>query len=185
MRDLTKAEPHQPKARGKGKYTVDIGLREYYKYYRNSSKFKRFISKFGVEKSDRLRVSQEKFSEIFTDYLKECNKKLLNNEPVRLPCNFGEIRIVKIKARYHNKDGKIILPVNWAETKRLGKKVYFTNDNRENYVYRYKWFKRGLHKSVRWYKFIPTRTNKRSLKQYLTDKSNDFSEHINKIFTKQ
>ena len=184
MKDLTREDHHQPKTRGKGKYIIDVGINEYYKYYRNSSKFKRFISKFGAEKSDRLRVSQDKFSEIFTDYLKECNKKLLNNEPVRLPCNFGEIRIVKVKARYYDNNGKISLPVNWVESKKLGKKVYHTNDGRENYIYRYKWFKRGLHKGMNWYKFIPTRANKRFLKQHLEDKTKDFSEFIYKIYTK-
>ena len=91
---------------------------------------------------------------------------LLNSEEVRLPYRLGTVRIKKSKMKY---DDKNKLKIDWAKSKKLGKRIYHLNDHTGGYNYRFYWTK-GIVKNITAYSFIPTRTNTRRLASILKDK---------------
>ena len=180
MKDLIKEE-FQQKPRGKGNHRIDVGMRDYYTYYRKKSKFQKFTSKFNFEKSTRIRVNEAKYCKVLKDFFKECAIKVLKGEKVTLPCNYGYIRVQKNKPKRLIRDNKVILPINWKESKRLKKRVYHTNDSRDGYIYKITWEKRGYHRGITWYKYIPSRDINRTLAKLLEDKSVDYLERKHNI----
>lgn len=105
------------------------------------------------------------------------DKMMLDNEPIDLPYNLGNISIKKRKVRIvEGSDGSLEtkMPVDWKATKQLwnedeeSKKskqlVYHMNSHTGGYVYTWKWY-RGISKitNIRLYKFYPLRRWKRLL----------------------
>tara|TARA_B100000519_G_scaffold195617_1_gene200873 strand:- start:62 stop:526 length:465 start_codon:yes stop_codon:yes gene_type:complete len=140
--------------RGEGNYKKDFGSNEVYKYYKDN-----VIPELQVDKQTFRKICDE-FNKLIIDEI------LVNSEEVRLPYRLGTIRVKKSKMKY---DDKNKLKIDWAASRKLGKRIYHLNDHTGGYKYRFYWTK-GIVKNITAYSFIPTRTNTRTLASILKDK---------------
>jgi nucleoid DNA-binding protein len=105
-------------------------------------------------------------------------KYVLEGEKIKLPQGFGSIAISKRKQRFKvtiNGVDKIILPINWQETKKLGKKIYHMNSHTEGYRYKWFWFKSEAYLSDAYvWQFNATRVNSRKLAQNLKQENSPY-----------
>ena len=168
------------KKRGKGVLKADYGSRDIYKHYLSIVNPKSFDSKF-FRKSvvDDFKI----FKAILKDYFEEWrNQIILESEDYPLPTNMGSIRILKIKMRFNgNVDN---LPIDFAHYQKTGKKIKITNDHRQNFLYKIKWFKEDM-KRLRcksFYYFLPVRQFKRDVAAVLKSRPDiDYLEVHRKI----
>jgi len=141
--------------RGEGNYKKDYGSIDVYNYYK-----KDVISELQVDKKTFRNICDD-FNKLLIDEI------LLNSEEIRLPYRLGTVRIKKSKMKY---DDKNKLKIDWAASRKVGKRIYHLNDHTGGYKYRFYWTK-GIIKNITAYSFIPTRTNTRTLASILKDKN--------------
>ena len=150
--------------RGLGVYKKDNGTQEVYKYYKNEVKkicnTEEDLEGILVDRSLYQTICDE-FNKLLIDEV------LISSEEIRLPYRLGTIRIKKSKMKY---DDKNKLKIDWAASKKLGKRIYHLNDHTGGYKYKFYWTK-GVVKNITAYSFIPTRTNTRRLASILKDKN--------------
>tara|TARA_R100000951_G_C2609159_1_gene170664 strand:- start:316 stop:780 length:465 start_codon:yes stop_codon:yes gene_type:complete len=143
--------------RGEGNYKKDFGSNDVYKKYKE-------------DVIPELQVDKQLFREICDEFNRMVIEEiLLNSEEVRLPYRLGTVRIKKSKMKY---DDKNKLKIDWAASRKLGKRIYHLNDHTGGYKYRFYWTK-GIIKNITAYSFIPTRTNTRNLASILKDKNRE------------
>ena len=143
--------------RGEGNYKKDFGSNDVYTHYKNT-----VIPELQVDKQKFRKICDE-FNKLFIDEI------LVNSEEMRLPYRLGTVRIKKSKMKY---DDKNKLKIDWAASRKLGKRIYHLNDHTGGYKYRFYWTK-GIVKNITAYSFIPTRTNTRTLAGILKDKNRE------------
>ena len=143
--------------RGEGNYKKDFGSNDVYTHYKD-----KVISELQVDKQKFRKICDE-FNKLLIDEI------LVNSEEMRLPYRLGTIRIKKSKMKY---DDKNKLKIDWAASRKLGKRIYHLNDHTGGYKYRFYWTK-GIVKNITAYSFIPTRTNTRTLAGILKDKNRE------------
>ncbi len=90
---------------------------------------------------------------------------------VSLPYGWGSFAVNKRKLKmYKEFEGKryINLRVDWAKTKKLGKRIYHTNEHSDGYNFRWLWFPEDakLHLSDL-YVFKPGRYSSRAINKYI------------------
>ena len=120
------------------------------------------------EELEALQVDKQIYRKICDEFNKLLvDEILISSEEIRLPYRLGTIRIKKSKMKY---DDKNKLKIDWAASKKLGKRIYHLNDHTGGYKYRFYWTK-GIVKNITAYSFIPTRTNTRRLASILKDKN--------------
>lgn len=90
-----------------------------------------------------------------------------------VPHGLGSIYVYKNKTKvYTNKKGNLVKlrPIDWIETKKQGKRVYYENRHSDEYVYKIKWDKSHKHfKNKSFYLFEPSR----GFKRYITFKKKE------------
>lgn len=108
-----------------------------------------------------IQVSREQFEKIndsFVELLK--NKVLYEAEEVKLPMTCGSLRVKKIKQVIKLTESGHVrtsrLKIDWAATKKEGKRIFHTNEHRGGYYYKIIW-RKGNVKNVTTYSFIPER----------------------------
>lgn len=142
--------------RGKGKYKAHNGIRDIFKRYRQD-----------FRKGEGYGYLP--FRDVLIAFNKGLSKAIMeDSEVVRLPFRLGILYIQK-KKQYYNKDSKYYnLNIDWVNTRKAGKRVFHLNEHTGGYYYKWMWYKRGAGvKNVRYYKFVPNRTNKRGITQLL------------------
>jgi hypothetical protein len=77
----------------------------------------------------------------FTKIIKESNKKIFDivsedENGFKLPENLGYLCVIKYKTKKK--------AINWADTKKYGKKIYYLNLHSFGYRCHIKWFKTGI-----------------------------------------
>jgi hypothetical protein len=146
--------------------------------YRTGSKeaYKKFCSAH-----PNINLSFDKWLEIiytfnynFRDHILETGDKC------KLPWGVGSFTVSKKKTRRFVKiKGKeyTLMAVDWAKTKKIGKKVYHLNSHTDEYRYKWKWFSEDCRFYLRdiW-TFKPTRTTSRKLAEYLKRPSSPFPQ---------
>lgn len=117
-------------------------MARYISCYRSCSRenYKAFCELYKNEE-----VSFEKFKEIIYHYNAQImNYCLSTGDTYSLPRGMGRIGVQRKKTttNFTDKNGKthIILPVNWPETKRIGKKQHYFNDHTDGWAFRWIWF---------------------------------------------
>lgn len=148
-------EVKKSKPRGKAKIKVNYTLRDVYKFYVNE------VGKENALPYTTFRKLNDEKSKLVVE------KVLLETETYKIPCNLGEVRISKRKLNVTNR----ILKVDWATTKKIGKKVYHLNEHRNGYRYKILWSKTKSkieNKTV--YHFKPCRKFTRQLAYILKNK---------------
>lgn len=93
----------------------------------------------------------------FTTIIKESNKKIYkaiieDERGFKLPENLGYLCVIKYKTKHK--------AINWKDTKKYGKTIYYLNLHSFGYRYHIKWFKTGICRFPfnEVYKFVPLRT---------------------------
>lgn len=117
-------------------------------------------------------VSYDEFLSITREYLKMVMSSIINEaRTYKLPFRLGSIRVVKLDSSLGRKRR---YSLDFSLTHKYGKPIYHLNEHSGGYKYMFKWDKINAYvKHKFYYRFIPTRANKRMLayniKNYITD----------------
>lgn len=124
------------------------------------------------KKNPHINISFKKWKEIIYMHNEMYVKHILETgQAVKLPYGFGKLSVNKKKpkaTRKYNNKTHIILPIDWARTKKEGKKMYHLNSHTDGYKFRWIWFSRDARyaDSDVW-NFKPARVISRALCKYL------------------
>lgn len=117
----------------------------------------------------------------FTNIIKESNKKIFNavledENGFKLPENLGYFCIIKYKTKKK--------AINWADSKKYGKKIYFLNLHSFGYRYHIKWFKTGIARFAfnEVFKFAPLRLMRTEVSKKIKAGVKDYHEWTLKDF---
>lgn len=117
------------------KNKIDYTLRYFYKEYLKSIK----------TKYKKSAIPETLYSKILTTFFTLAIHKIINEAYRLVLPKLGLIYLTKEKQKItkNKKTGKIHLQssVNWVETKKTGKKVYYMNDHTNKHIYRIRWDK--------------------------------------------
>lgn len=108
------------------------------------------------------------FNYAFRDYLLETGMK------GKLPWGIGDFAVSKRKPKtkklLDNGYEIINLPIDWAKTRKHGKRIYHMNAHTEGFKFRIKWFKKSprFTYSEIW-NFKPSRVTSRLIKHYIIE----------------
>jgi len=155
----------QAKPRGKGAIGKTLGLKDSYKDFKKN-----------VETGSIYKIDYKTYRAVCEEFNKKTVKDiLLNMGEAELPYGLGSIRIQKKKMSISAKSS---LRVDWEASKKIGKRVYFLNDHRDNHRYRWYWRKNySIIPNRTVYSFTACRANKRELARLLkTSKMIDYFE---------
>lgn len=131
---------------------------------------------------DVWRALLQEINYTYRDYILQTGEKL------RLPHGFGDLSINKKKnkrTRIDPKDGKekICMPIDWAATKKKGKRVYNFNSHTEGYYFGWVYFSdssRIIYPHL--WRFKASRTSSRLLGKYLKDPDHTY-QHMYREWT--
>jgi hypothetical protein len=160
-------------ARTKNKITSDYGMKDYYKYYK--------------ETNPSSEVTRVKYNKIISQINEEIINMMLNESfEYKLPHINATLTIRKDKRKPTIKDGKVVnsSPVDWVTTKKLweedpetkekGLLVRYLNTHTAGYVFRIYLKKFGASiKNRSYYKFKPSRKFQRALSARIKDDNKD------------
>jgi hypothetical protein len=125
----------------------------------------------GVEKDSPYDISYAQFRDICVKYYKRLMDHLFEGDLYIMPYRLGELYITGKRPKNFNKK---TLPVDWAQTTKLGKIVNHFNDHSNYYKYRFTWSKKNHNfKNKTKYRMVFTRANKRRLASII--KSGDYN----------
>jgi len=157
--------------RNKNKYKIDIGMEDFYRYYRTISKSP---------------ISRSKFSKIIKKFNSFVSDQIIYDSfEFKFPARLGHLRIRKRLVKPKMVDGKFFLNhmgVNYKKTLELWKKEYpgksmkelksiknkplVMHNNKHSDGYKFKWYWNKSTCNIKnhsAYKFRPTRSNTRAL----------------------
>ena len=108
------------------------------------------------------------FNELFREYMLESGAKL------KMPNGFGPFAVSKKKLKtfknFKDPEGNpyVNLPIDWAKTKKAGKRIYHTNAHTDGFKFSWYWF----NKEARFYmseiwNFVATRKTSRIIAAYV------------------
>lgn len=110
----------------------------------------------------------------FSNIIKEGNKKIFeaiveDESGFKLPENLGYLCVIKYKTKKK--------AINWIDTKKYGKKIYYLNLHSFGYRYHIKWFKTGISRFAfnEVYKFAPLRIMRTEVSRQVK-KSRNYNE---------
>lgn len=148
--------------RGPGKVKTDYTLDDIYKYY------------ISEHKEDEFFVTIKDFKKIINTFNKKIVSAMLDDsQEFKMPYRLGTLRIKKTKMNFNSENE--CWKIDWATTKKCGKKVFHMNDHTNNHRYRFYWNKAGCNaKNVSAYSYDATRANKRKLAHILKNNITDY-----------
>lgn len=168
----------QHNKRGKGRFKIDKGIGDGYRYYLKH--IKDYPEEFHIDRAKYGKILKEIHQEIV-------HKLLYNAESFRMPCGLPSIRVKKFKRKVRFKeDGSIdpkSLAINWKATRELWEKnskakeqkklVYFINDHTDGYSAYIAMEKLSSNvPNLNVYNFVSLRDNDRHLAKILLDPYN-------------
>ena len=147
--------------------------------------YRTFCSKF-----PNYKLSFEKYKKIIYKYNTLLASHILETgDKIKLPYGLGNLTIGKYKpAKFKaTKDGRQILnlPIDWAETKKQGKKIYHMNYHTDGYKFHWlwRWQEARIKCSYIW-TFKINRVHSRMLKNYLKKPNSEY-KHIYKVWIRK
>lgn len=158
------------------KYNVVTGSREMFKLFK--------------EQHPQINIDSKKYKEIIEALnLYYLDHMLETGNIVVLPYGMGKMMIQKNKRKLRpTKDGKstyLKAPVNWKETQKQGKIVYYLNESTDGYTYRYLWLKNGSyinHNSI--WCMVMTMQAKKMLKNRVDCQERDYKNLYRELLSK-
>ncbi len=127
-----------------------------------------------VIKDSPYDISKSEYKEI----LNEINKEIMNmvideGESVKLPF-LGVLDIMKYKMKLGRTKW---IPVDFKKSAELGKRIINNNEHTGGYKYTFRWCKQKVRLMfIHFYRFIPSRRNKRHLAYILNNRIRDYFE---------
>jgi len=127
----------------------------------------------GVDEDSPYFVSYKQYRTICEDFYKQMMNYILEHAgEFKMPYNLGKIYVDKKKIKFSNKKR---LAIDWALTNKHGKVIYHLNEHSRGYKYIFIWEKKDFKlKNKSFYRFIPTRANKRRLAQLVKSGNYDY-----------
>lgn len=118
------------KKRGKGKIVNCLGIKEFFKEYKENQKLlKKELRKHTIK--------LPKYSKVLRSFnLKLIDLMINESESINLPYRLGSIKVAKCKRKLYNK--QLVKSVNWKESKIQGCRIYFDSP----FVYKLRWRKK-------------------------------------------
>ncbi len=137
--------------------------------------YKNYISK--IDKESVYNIDFKTYSEIVSMYNKIMIENLYDGFIMYLPYKLGSFQIVK-KKMYFNTQLNKKLGIDWAATVKYGKVIHHTNEHSDGYKFLFHWDKKrsGGIKNINSYRFVPTRTIKRTLASIIKKDKRDYFE---------
>lgn len=136
----------------KGLLTFNIS--DYYKFYTE------------IEDSP---LDKNTYTSIINNYFEEIMELIRTDRlEFRFPGQLGTVLLVTRKVNNNN------LQIDFKHYNKTGEKVYLFNDHSNGKYALYKWYKgrdNNLFKYKKYYNFVPTRANKRTLAKYIKEKT--------------
>lgn len=129
-----------------------------------------------IEVGSPYDISYSTYVSITTTYINKIVERLFEGFRVTLPYRLGVIQVVKKKMYFKSQltKGK---GIDWAATNKYGKVIHHLNEHSDGYKYLFNWDRRGSRiKNIHSYKFIPTRTLKRTLASLIKKEKRDYFE---------
>lgn len=123
---------------------------------------------------EAIRVPYKLFVRIIDTFGAKFYESILyGSNEVRLP-NIGEFRVIKKKmcmALFDRRgcDNNNKVKIDWAATKKAGKRIFHLNEHRDGHSYQLKWRKRAV-TGIYIYKFRAIRRRKRELASILQNR---------------
>jgi len=117
-------------------------------------------------------VDFKTFMECNAEFYKRAVESVLEGRELRLPFGMGRILIEKNKPTKYKSMGYI----DWATTKAIGKQVFHLNEHSDGYNYYIRWRSPRLVHNQRLYKFVPTRSFRRTLAKIIKNREYDYFE---------
>lgn len=135
--------------------------------------YERYIQ--NIEQNTVYDIPYSQYRSIVEDYFKYIVDQVLEqSKEFKLPCRLGTLCIVKRQPQ--NFDNRS-LRIDYHESKKQNKIVYFINEHSDYFKYRCYYNKQNcLLPNKTKYQFIMTRANKRRLAQIIKNKEHDYVE---------
>jgi CRISPR/Cas system-associated protein endoribonuclease Cas2 len=127
-----------------------------------------FYKEIVKDSSKKFKVNKKIFKEVCSEYNKLLSFLIVEkSQQLKLPYKLGEIGIRKKKMNYDTK----YLKFDYGTFNKTGQKVMFVNDHSNGWRARWYWKKKSCHvKYKKYYSFVPTMSNKRSLANIMKTK---------------
>lgn len=152
-------------SRGKNKIQVGYTLQNMYKSYIKD-----------IELNTPYDIPYSVYVTITTSYIKKLVARIFEGFKVALPYRMGGVQIVKKKMYLHSQltRGK---GIDWEATNKYGKIIHHLNEHSSGYKYLFYWDRTNSRvKNINSYRFIPTRTLKRTLASFIKSHKQDYFE---------
>lgn len=120
-------------------------------------------------------IEYKLFIILITEFYKGVMKEILyNSRDFNMPYRMGKIMVVKTPVNINHLNAR---SMDWKKAAELGKPVYHLNEHSSGYKYYFFWNKaKCIIKNAFYYRFIPTRTNKRYLAKLIKSGEYDYFE---------
>jgi len=130
-----------------------------------------------IEKGTLYDIDYNTYVSIVSMYNKIMIDNLYNGFVMYLPYKLGSFQIVKKKMYFSTQINKK-LGIDWVNTVKYGKVIHHLNEHSDGYKFLFHWDKKrnGGIKNINSYRFIPTRTIKRTLAKYVKEFKRDYFE---------
>lgn len=129
-----------------------------------------------VEPGSPYDISYLDYVDIVISYNKSIINRLYDGFKVSLPYNLGQLQIVKKKMYFKSQLNKR-KGIDWAATNKYGKVIHHLNEHTDGYKYLYYWDRKISRVSnCKSYRFVPTRTLKRTLAKLIKTDNKDYFE---------
>jgi len=129
-----------------------------------------------IDKESPYYISYEEYRDICRRFYKAVMKEIMDRGyTFKMPFNLGTIHIDKKKIRIDNKRK---LAIDWELTNKHGKVIYHLNEHSRGFRYIFHWG-RWTHtlKNKNFYRFVPSRANKRKLAKMIKSGDYDYFEN--------
>lgn len=136
-------------------------------------------------KANNIKESELPFSK-YTKNIEVCNWMfiefaLATGRRTTLPYGFGDIAVSKKKLKTYKIHGDkkyMNLRIDWAKTKKEGKRIYHTNEHSDGFNYKWYWFnvKAKMYLSDL-YVFKPCRYASRAITKYVRNTTKNYREN--------
>ncbi len=129
-----------------------------------------------IEEGSPYDVPYQVYVNIVTSYIHKLVERLFEGFRINLPYRLGALQVVKKKMYFSSQitKGK---GIDWEATNKYGKVIHHLNEHSRGYKYLFYWDRVGSRvKNINSYRFIPTRTLKRTLAKLIKVDKRDYFE---------
>jgi len=130
-----------------------------------------------IEEDSPYHVTYNEYVGICSDYYKaQMEDVFKKGARIRFPYRMGDLVVIKKRLKNFCKEH---LSIDWATSRKLGKRIYHINDHSDNYKYMFKWSKKmsRVTPNIGQYRLVLTRTNKRKLAECIKTGGYDYITH--------